>query len=174
MEERPMKRSHLAVMLAVCLVLVNARLGLCQPVAGKQEQVGGAATHTQAENSKPVEQSSTPDQGANTSTAQLNPEAEKIRGKVQKMGIGHNITVIFTNGKEYHGSVSRIDGASFEIVEVDLKQQITARYDEVKKVRGSYGGKNIYGKRTNKKVGYIILGGLLGFIVIVAALAARD
>ena len=66
-------------------------------------------------------------------------DAEKIKAKVTKIGIGNEVTVIVLNRDEYHGSISSVDSNSFTIDEVDLKQPIVMKYAEVKKVQTGYG-----------------------------------
>src|SRR5262249_31883323 len=70
------------------------------------------------------------------------PQIQKVKDKVQKLGITEDVTVILLTGKEYYGAISKIEPDSFEIAEVDLKQRITFDYTDVKKVRKGYGGWN--------------------------------
>ena len=89
-------------------------------------------------------------QSAPQASTQLAQQAEQVKREVEKIGIARKITVILKTGAEYYGSVARIDNSTFRIAEVDLRQEMTFEYLEVKKVRRDYGGKNyISGKRPN-------------------------
>ena len=106
---------------------------------------------------------------------QLDPQAEKIRHEVEKIGMARKITVILKTGDEYYGSIARIDDTNFRIGEVDLRQGMTFEYPEVKKVRRDYGGKNyVSGKRPDPLWGKIALAGLLGGLITLAALVGRS
>ena len=81
------------------------------------------------------------------------------------------------NGDYYHGTISKIDSASFEMAEVDLAQVVKFQFAEIKSLYGSYGEKNVFGKRPNPKTSSIValaalVGALLVPILIVAA--AKD
>ena len=76
--------------------------------------------------------------------AQADPRAEKIKHDVTKIGVAQKITVFLKNGDALHGAVTRIDAASFEIAEVDLRRTETVAYADVKKIRGGYGGINLF------------------------------
>jgi len=89
------------------------------------------------------------------------------------MGVGHKITVDVKQGEDLHGAVSKIDEQSFEIVEVDQRQHVTIRYDEVKKVRGVYGDMGAFGHRPNPRTGLLVFGGLLGFLLTIAILVGK-
>jgi hypothetical protein len=95
------------------------------------------------------------------------PQVQKVKDQVQKFGVTANVTVILPSGKEYYGAISKIESASFEIAEVDLKRTIAFDYKDVKKVRKGYGGWNsVAGKRVNPRtsliVGIVVVGGLIG------------
>ena len=47
---------------------------------------------------------------------------EKLKKKVENIGVGGKITVIKLNGQKFYGSVLSIETDGFEIVEVDSKQ----------------------------------------------------
>jgi hypothetical protein len=95
---------------------------------------------------------------------------DKIREGVEKIGISRKITVIFKTGQENYGAVAEIGTDTFQIVEIDQKQKLTIRYDEVKKVRGNYGGKGFAGKRPDPRWGLIagaaLIGGLFAIVVL--------
>jgi hypothetical protein len=106
--------------------------------------------------------------------AALSPETAKIRDQVNDLPVGGKLTVRKIDGTEYHGNLQAIDGATFSIREVDLKQIVTLRYDEVARVSKNYGGKGIGGRRVNPRrsliIGLIVVGGLIALAV--AAVAA--
>jgi hypothetical protein len=76
---------------------------------------------------------------------------EKVKAKVNKIGVRENITVFHINGKKYHGFVLRISDTDFEITEVDRKTNYTFQYSEVKKVDEGYGEKGMLGNRVGRK-----------------------
>jgi hypothetical protein len=84
---------------------------------------------------------------------------EKVKAKVNKIGVRENITVFHIDGKKYHGFVLRIDDNDFEITEVDRKTNYTFQYSEVKKVDEGYGEKGPLGNRVGRR------GHLVGLIV---------
>ena len=91
-------------------------------------------------------------------------ETVKLKKQIEEIGIGRKITVIRLDEREFYGSVSNIEADGFQIDEVDLKQTVGFKYNELKKVRKGYGGKNYaVGKRIkplkNLLVGAALLGG---------------
>ncbi|MCI0420319.1 MAG: hypothetical protein L0312_14025 [Acidobacteria bacterium] len=110
-----------------------------------------------------------------TSTSQapgLDPAAQRIKQKVEAIGIAKRITVILKNGEERYATVAAIGPDTFRIIEVDLKQELTFGYEEVKQVRKDYGRKNaITGKRVNPLWGRVVGLVLVGTFVIVIGVA---
>jgi hypothetical protein len=102
-------------------------------------------------------------------------QVQKVKDQVQKVGILEDVTVILLTGKEYYGSISKIEPDSFEIAEVDLKQKMAFDYKDVKKVRKGYGGRGFGGKRVNPRASMIatiaFVGGLLTLVTVVLATA---
>jgi hypothetical protein len=101
-------------------------------------------------------------------------EKEKLKQRVEKIGVGKKITVIRLDGREFYGSVSNIETDGFQIYEVDLRQPLDFKYTELKKVRKGYGGKNYaVGKRVkagnNLLYGAAVLGAL--FLILGVALS---
>lgn len=92
-------------------------------------------------------------------------QVQKVKDKVQKIGIAEDITVILLTGKEYYGAIRKIEPDSFEIAEVDLKQVMAFDYKDIKKVRKGYGGRGFAGKRVNPRNKWIALG-VVGFLII--------
>jgi hypothetical protein len=107
----------------------------------------------------------------------LDKDAARIREKIEDLGVGHRLTVTMKNGDHYHGTISKIEPASFEVAEVDLAQVVKFQYAEIKSLYGSYGEKNVFGKRPNpKKSSFIALGVLAGVLIlpILLVATARD
>ncbi len=102
----------------------------------------------------------------------LSPQAEKVKEQVEKIGSAKALTVILPSGDEYYGTVSKIGATEFAIAEVDLKQIITLKYSEVKKVLKGYGGKSFTGKRVHQRrsliVGIAVVGGLIALVFVAA------
>ena len=77
-------------------------------------------------------------------------QIEKVMHDVFNVGVGQRMTVFLRNGDTLHGTLAQIREETFEVSEVDMRQTLTVRYDEVKKIRGGYGGVNLFtGKTTN-------------------------
>jgi hypothetical protein len=98
-------------------------------------------------------------------------QVQKVKDKVQKIGVAEDVTVILLTGKEYYGSITDIEPDRFEIAEVDLKRRMAFDYKDVKKVRKGYGDRHfITGKRGNPRVqaivGIIVVGALLGLAIL--------
>jgi len=108
---------------------------------------------------------------AQTTPPFLDKEAARIREKIEDLGVGHRLTVKLKNGDHYHGTISKIDSASFEIAEVDLAQVVKFQYAEIKSLYGSYGEKNVFGKRPNPKTGIFVFAGVMAGLVVMVALA---
>lgn len=148
-----MRHPCVAALLALALLMGGARTGTC-----RQSNSAGQGLNDGSIGSS-----------ARQSPTALSPHGEKIKSKVLKMGLGSNITVIIEDGDDLYGSISKVDERTFEIVEVDLKQRVTINYEQVKKVRSGYGGKGANGHRPNPRVNYAVFGGLLVFLIVVAA-----
>jgi hypothetical protein len=101
--------------------------------------------------------------------------AEKIRHRVERLGVGERITLIMLNGQEYYGTIAQVGSSEIQIVEVDLKQIISIHYDQLKKVRKGYGRMNtITGRRVNPRVNRVIFFAFLGFLFGMTALVASS
>jgi hypothetical protein len=108
---------------------------------------------------------------AQTTPPFLDKDAARIRQKIEDLGVGHRLTVKMKNGDYYHGTISKMDGASFEMAEVDLAQVVKFQYAEIKSLYGSYGEKNVFGKRPNPKTGIYVFAGVMAGLIVVVALA---
>jgi hypothetical protein len=65
-----------------------------------------------------------------------------VKDRVQKIGMGEDVTVILFSGVEYYGAISKIGPDGFEIAEVDLRQIVAISYADVMKVEEGYGPMN--------------------------------
>ena len=112
-------------------------------------------------------------QNENASSPALNTAVQKVINQVTKVPVGGKLTVLKTDGTEYHGHLQAVGSQDFTFVEVDLKQTLTLPYNEVEKVSKNYGGKGISGKRVDPKRSLIFMTVFVGafFTVLIVALA---
>ena len=102
-------------------------------------------------------------------------EKEKLKQQVEKIGIGKKITVIRLDEREFYGSVSSIEPDGFQIDDVDLKQTVSFKYTELKKVRKGYGGKNYaVGKRVNPRRSLLWTAAILGGLALILGIGLSD
>src|SRR4029079_8524440 len=83
-----------------------------------------------------------PAQPSNQQPSKQDQQAERIKTKVQDLGVSTKITVILKTGQELYGSVAAIDDDTFQTLEVDQKRLMTIAYKDVKKIRFDYGNPN--------------------------------
>lgn len=89
---------------------------------------------------------------------------EKLRKKVEKIGIGGKITVIRLDEKDFYGKITAIEADGFQIDDVDSAQTIDFKYAELKKVKKGDGERNLLtGKRNNPSAKRGLLYGALIF-----------
>jgi hypothetical protein len=108
---------------------------------------------------------------AQTTPPFLDKDAARIREKIEDLGVGHRLTIKMKNGDYYHGTISKIDSASFEMAEVDLAQVVKFQFAEIKSLYGSYGEKNVFGKRPNPKTGIFVFAGVMAGLMVAVALS---
>lgn len=114
-----------------------------------------------------------------TSVAQQAPATSKtataVKQKVEGLTPQAHITVIRTGAREEFGDFISHSQDGFTFYDVDQKQDVTFRYDEVKKIKDGYGGYNsIQGRHTDRSKGLMIalvLVGVLGALIGAAAAA---
>ncbi len=100
---------------------------------------------------------------------------EKIKKKVENIGVGEKITVVKLNGQDFYGSVSNIEADGFQIVDVDTKQTRDFKYSEVKKIHPGDGERNlITGKRNNPRRGWLYGAAILGGVIILTIIGLSD
>lgn len=139
-----MKRIFTAILVAVSILMLDVRAGICQQVPS-----AGAAQ------ARP---------------AQLDDSARKIKRMVEKIGVAGRLTLYLKNGEELYGSVVSYDEESVQVAEVDLKQLVTIQYRNVKKVREDYGKRDLLtGRRSNPSKG-IKIGLAVGLLFLAIAL----
>jgi hypothetical protein len=126
-----MRRKHLTLLLALSLLLSQTRPAV---LAQTQAPAGGQQQPATTQTPQPAAAPSTPSQ----SPAPLDRRAEKVRRRVQKIGLSQTVTVIMPHEDDLHGTIIGIGEQSFQLAEVDLRQTITVRYGDVKKVRSGY------------------------------------
>ena len=126
-----MRRTHLTLLLALSLLLTQTR-----PAALAQSPAPDALPQSLPPAAAQAAKPAAPSPGQ--SAAPLSKRAEKVRRDVQRLGLSQTITVIMPREDDLHGTVIRIGEQSFELAEVDLRQTITVRYVDVKKVRAGY------------------------------------
>ena len=95
---------------------------------------------------------------------------DKVRAQAQNLTVGGKATINMLDGAQYCGAVASIDPDSLLMHEVDLKRDLTLRYDTIQRIRKGYGrpgfgGRRVY-PRTNLIAGVAILGGLITLVVV--------
>ncbi len=112
---------------------------------------------------------------ANSSPKKQAAANEKLKKKVEKIGIGGKITVIKLDGQKFYGSVSSIEADGFQILEIDLKQTVGFKYTELKKINKGDGEKNlITGKRANPQKGWLYGLAVFGTLFVILGIALSD
>lgn len=99
---------------------------------------------------------------------------EKLKKEVEEIGIGKKITVIRLDEREFYGSVNNIEADGFQIDEVDIKQPLSFKYTELKKVRSGYGGKGYGGKRVKSGRGWLYGAAIFGTLFVILAVGLSD
>ncbi|MBV9613742.1 MAG: hypothetical protein JO091_14810 [Acidobacteriaceae bacterium] len=111
--------------------------------------------------------------GQNAPPTTLSAAAQRIKSQVSEISVGGKLTVFKADGSEYHGHLQAIEPEIFVISEVDLKQRVTIRYDEVERIRKNYGGKGVGGKRVDPRrnllVATLLLATLFTTIIVLVA-----
>jgi hypothetical protein len=131
-----MKRNLLIALISLSLLVVIARTAYCLPA--------NAATSQQVT---------------------LDRQAENIKHEVEKLGVGHKITVVLNIGGEHSGTISKIESESFQINEVDKKREVTVWYNETKKIYNDYYHKDLMLGRNPRKH-QIVLVSILSFVAV--------
>ena len=114
-----------------------------------------------------------------TSVAQQAPATSKtataVKQKVEGLTPQAHITVIRTGTPEEFGDFISHSQDGFTFYDVDQKQDVTLRYDEVKQIKHGYGGYNsIQGRHTDRckmLIIALVMIGVLGAVIGAAASA---
>jgi hypothetical protein len=79
-----------------------------------------------------------PTSGSTQAQTQETPQAEKVKTKVQKRGIGEKsrLTAKLVNRSEVKGYISKIEETSFTVTDKKTGQTTTVPYADVQKIRG--------------------------------------
>lgn len=116
----------------------------------------------------------------NTCFAQTNQnsdqQVETIKRQVEKFGVRKKVTVVTLDNKNLFGRILNIEADYFDLDEINSKQLVRVRFDQVKKVKKGLGNLNAFtGKRVNPPnqfiVGAIVIGAIVGLGVLVASQA---
>jgi hypothetical protein len=158
---------QLSILLIGIVVLQTTSETIAQPVA---EPMAALASKTFVYQDAPPSHDASPPKSKNS-------DAAKIKNRVKSIGIAGRVTVVLTNNNEYYGAIRQIGEDSFQLADVDLKEQITISYDEVKKVISGFGKPNPFnGKRWHPSwhiAGVAAVIGLTVLIVVAGASASR-
>jgi len=102
-------------------------------------------------------------------------KAEKLKKKVEKIGLGGKITAVRFDGRDFYGTVTDIEADGFEMVEVDSKQTIKFKYAELKKIHKGDGETNlITGKRNNPQRGWLYGLAIFGTLAVLLGIGLSD
>lgn len=170
-----MKTGIIAVLLSASLLAANVRASHHSERRGGDEPAAKTSTIENVE--KKEEKSIAPPAAAPISKpTQAQSKEEKrirdIKNRLRQMGLARRVTVVLLNENERYGSIERIDADSFQLSEVDLNQQVTILYKDIKKVRTGYGQFNPFtGKRVNPAWNLIAKIAVITFFVILVPLS---
>jgi hypothetical protein len=106
------------------------------------------------------------------------PDPDRFRRMVAGFPSGQAVTVDLLAGAARAGRIHSIEPDSFSIRDVDLKQVVTIRYDEVGRIvkgigRHGFGGRRV-NPRTNRIAGLAILGGLIVILIVAVVEAGKS
>jgi hypothetical protein len=163
-----MKRTApiLFLCLSIFTMVVPKASGQSKPAQPRTEAELGTQTRVQAAEDVASPASKPSNKRASDS------DAAKIKSRVAAFGIGARVTVVLKNRNEYYGGIFQISDESFQIAEVDLKQQITVPYGDVKKIINGFGNPNRFnGKRWHPAWHVIALVATAGLALILITLA---
>ncbi len=161
-----MATSIIIVILSICLLAANTRA----------EQYAGPPSGDEPASSEPVQQQTAQSSDPSSKPAQAQSKEEKrireIKNRIRQYGRAARITVVLWNDNERYGSLEYIDVDTFQLAEVDINQEVTIAYKDVKKVRRGYGQFNaITGKRVSPTVNLVLKLAVLAFLFIIVPLS---
>lgn len=156
---------HLSILLIGIVVLQTTSKTIAQPVA---EPMVASASETFVDQDAPPSRDTSPPKSKNSDVA-------KVKARIKSIGIAGRVTVVLTNNNEYYGAIRQIGEDSFQLADVDLKQQITISYDEVKKVISGFGNPNPFnGKRWHPSWHIAAVAAVVGFTILIVVAAGAS
>lgn len=102
---------------------------------------------------------------------------EKLKKKINDIGIGGKITVIKLDERKFFGKITGIEDDAFQISDVDSGQTIVFKYAELKKVQKGDGERNAFtGKRNNPsaKRGLLFGAAIFGTLIVLIVIGLSD
>ena len=102
------------------------------------------------------------------------PDPDRFRRMVASFPIGEAVTVDLLDGAARYGRIRGIEPDSFSIHEVDLKQVVTIRYDEVRRILKGIGRPGVGGRRVDPRTSHIAGLAILGGLIVIAIVAAVE
>ena len=108
-------------------------------------------------------------------TAPLSKSAIAVKQKAESLAPRAHITVVRIGAPEEFGHFISYDQESFTFYDIDQKQNVTLKYEDVKKIKDGYGGYNsIQGKhidRSKRLIVVLVTVGVIGAVIGAAAAA---
>jgi len=105
----------------------------------------------------------------------LSKHAETVKRKVDQLAPNAPISVIRVQGEEQYENFQSGDNLSFTFLDIDRHENVTLRYEEVRKIKNGYGGVNsLHQKHTDRTKALIITAvvlGVLGGLIAAVAVA---
>jgi hypothetical protein len=155
----------MALVAALCAGFVGVKPGLAQ-------------TQSDQPPAAPVEGRQQPPPDKTATAPAPKPSAKdakqiaRIKREVDNYGVAAKVTVILKDKQERYGEITQIDDDTFQIVEIDMKRLLTFAYQDVQKVRYSYGNPNPFtGKRWHPRWGHIAAIALTAFLLVIIPLS---
>jgi hypothetical protein len=107
----------------------------------------------------------------------LSRHASAVKRKVDQLSPNAPISVIKVQGSEQYGQFQSDDNQSFTFFDIDLRKNVTLSFEEVRKIKAGYAGKNSLHQRHTDRTKIIVitvitLGAIGGLIA--AAASAKD
>ncbi|HJQ67947.1 MAG TPA: hypothetical protein VKA70_03185 [Blastocatellia bacterium] len=170
-----MRTSIIGVVLSISLLAATTRASQYTDPRRGDEPPAKAATVENVNKNQDQGSAQQTSPASGPTQAQLDDEKRirEVKNRVRRMGLARRITVVLLNGNERYGSIELIGEDSFQLAEVDTKQEIKVDYKDVKKVRTGYGNFHpLTGGRTNPKADLLVKIGVFAFVIIITAVGA--
>lgn len=108
-------------------------------------------------------------------TQSLSKSGLAAKQKIENLAPQAHITVVRAGASNEYGDFLSHDQETFTFYDVDQKQNVTVRYDDVKKIKKGYGGYNPFIRKhtdpTKRVVYVLVFAGVLAAVVVAAAAA---